>query len=116
MGSKNCNPCFAESGMDVIMCMWGAASSVAQMVEHWTGDPRIASSRLTGCSHYVVSFSKTLYLLLSTGSMCSILWSGVLEQSFGAEYWSGVESDFGVECSYVCVCVCVCVCVRPTFM
>ena len=25
-----------------------------------------------------------------------ILWSGVLERSFGVEYWSGVESNFGV--------------------
>ena len=25
-----------------------------------------------------------------------ILWSGVLERSFEADYWSGVESDFGV--------------------
>ena len=25
-----------------------------------------------------------------------ILWSGVFEQSFGVEYWSGVKSKFGV--------------------
>ena len=25
-----------------------------------------------------------------------ILWSGVLERSVGVEYWSEVESDFGV--------------------
>ena len=25
-----------------------------------------------------------------------ILWSGVLELSYGVEYWSGVESNFGV--------------------
>ena len=39
-----------------------------------------------------------------------ILWSGVLERSFGAEYWSGVESDFGVakvEWSAVVMFVCV---------
>ena len=37
----------------------------------------------------------------SGNSTCSlliklcILWSGVLEQSFGVEYWSGVDSNFG---------------------
>ena len=34
-----------------------------------------------------------------------------MEQSFGAEYWSGLESDFGmakVEWSAVVMCVCVC--------
>ena len=25
-----------------------------------------------------------------------ILWSGVLERSYGVEYWSGEESNFGV--------------------
>ena len=25
-----------------------------------------------------------------------ILWCGVLELSYGVEYWSGVESNFGV--------------------
>ena len=32
------------------------------------GDRKVACSRLTGGSHCVVSLSKTLYLLLSTGS------------------------------------------------
>ena len=26
-----------------------------------------------------------------------ILWSGVLERSFGMEYWDGVVSNFGLE-------------------
>ena len=42
--------------------MW---SAVAQLVEHSTGDQIVARSRR---SHCVVSLSKTLYLLLSTGS------------------------------------------------
>ena len=39
---------------------------MAQLVEHYTGDRRVANSRLTQ-SHCVVSFSKTLCPLLSTG-------------------------------------------------
>ena len=45
---------------------WGLWITVAQLVECYTGDQRIASLRLT--SHCVVSLSKTLYSLLSTGS------------------------------------------------
>ena len=41
-------------------------SAVAQLVEDETGDGRIAGSSLP--SHYVVSWIKALYLLLSTGS------------------------------------------------
>ena len=41
-------------------------SAVAQLVKRKTGDRRVAGSGLT--SHCVVSLSKTLYPLLSTGS------------------------------------------------
>ena len=40
----------------------------AQLVERSTGDGRVASSSLTSGGHCVVSLSKTLYPLLSTGS------------------------------------------------
>ena len=43
-------------------------SAVAQMVDHYTGDQRVASSRHHCRSNCVVSLSKTLYPLLSTGS------------------------------------------------
>ena len=43
-------------------------SPVAQSVECKTEDQRFASLRLTSSSHCVVSLSKTLYLLLRTGS------------------------------------------------
>ena len=39
---------------------------MAQLVEHLTWDQRVARSRLI--SHCVVSLSKTLYPLISTGS------------------------------------------------
>ena len=39
-----------------------------ELVECWTGNRRVASSRLAASSHYVVPLSKTLYPLLSTGS------------------------------------------------
>ena len=61
--------------------------------------------------HAVLNFKNNILLLFSTKIMLApcILWSGVLEQSFGAEYWSGVESDFRVakvEWSAVVMCVC----------
>ena len=57
------------------------------------------------------------------GALCIIL-SGVLEQSFEAQYWSGVESDVGVAkvewsavvCVCVRVCVCMCVCARACML
>ena len=36
---------------------------------------------------------------------------------YGVEYWSGVESDFGVaKLEWSAVVMCVCVCVWPSFM
>ena len=39
-----------------------------KLVEPWTGNRRVASSRITAGSHCVVPLSKTLYPLLSIGS------------------------------------------------
>ena len=41
---------------------------MAQLVEGWTRNRKVASSRLTAGSHCVVSLSKAIYLLLNTGS------------------------------------------------
>ena len=41
---------------------------MTQLVELYTGDPRVAGLSLTASRHCVVSMNKTLYALLSTGS------------------------------------------------
>ena len=52
-----------------------------------------ATSAIKSTATTVTSY--VTFLVESHGALCS-LWSGVMEQSAGVEYWSGVESDFGV--------------------
>ena len=50
------------------------------------------------CQFILVVYKRLSVHLPSIFLAPCILLSGILEQSYGVEFWSGVGSNFGVEC------------------